>query len=433
MSTNDNVVDRLLMSLGVDAPTPDSVTRRQANYDMLAARVDAGVDPEYIAAFENFHGMDHAAIYRLAQSISPVAMTTLATEWADLGKGFSFTVAWGTLMIRKLISQHWEGAAADAATKATLLFGESAQQLSDAARATSEKLRIAAEVGERVRSSVPPPSANTSLLMYALDPTAGAAAARQEEAVRAQAVRVMEALYKPYYRDSGTAVPVLPSPYAATTDRAAETYTPHGYGESDAAGARAATGSAGFPGQNGNRQQPGELTPAHAVDRTDTSIPEEGTDSAMNESGPAGSAGSDGYAATTPTSTYPAAGGAHGSPTGHVYGSPSYGPGGGLGGGLPGSSGAGSAGGASPFAAPAPLVTGTAPHTGSASQPGTATTRGAGVRPFGMMPGMIPPAASRGDEQDKRVASYLVTGDNGNELIGSLPDTAPPVLGAGPL
>jgi len=50
-----------------------------------------------------------------------------------------------------------------------------------------------------------------------------------------------------------------------------------------------------------------------------------------------------------------------------------------------------------------------------------------------MMPGMIPPASSRGDEQDKRVADYLVTGDNGNELIGSLPDTAPPVLGAGPL
>jgi len=46
-----------------------------------------------------------------------------------------------------------------------------------------------------------------------------------------------------------------------------------------------------------------------------------------------------------------------------------------------------------------------------------------------MMPGMAP-ASSRGDEQDKRAAGYLVTGENGNELIGSLPDTAPPVLGA---
>ncbi len=204
MSTNDNVVDRLLVSLGVDAPAPDSVARRQSNYDALAARIDAGVDPEYIAAFENFHGMEHADIHRLAQSINPVAMTTLATEWAELGKGFSLTVAWGTLMIRKLIGQHWEGPAADAAMGATVRFGESAQQLSDAARATSEKLRIAADVGERVRASVPPPTVITSSVLYALDPVAGAAAARQEEAVRAQAVRVMEALYKPYYRDSGT-------------------------------------------------------------------------------------------------------------------------------------------------------------------------------------------------------------------------------------
>ncbi|UTT48382.1 PPE domain-containing protein [Rhodococcus gordoniae] len=425
MSINDNVVDRLSVSLGVGAPAPDSVARRQSNYDTLAARIDVGVDPEYIAAFENFHGMEHADIHRLSQSINPVAMTTLATEWAELGKGFSLTVAWGTLMIRKLVSQHWEGAAADAAMDATVRFGESAQQLSDAARATSEKLRIAADVGERVRSSVPPPSANTSSLLYALDPVAGAAAARQEEAARAQAVRVMEALYKPYYRDSGSAVPVLPSPYAATTSRANDGFVPQSYGTSAIGGTQAAGGAAGAPSGNGGG--PDGPTPAEAENRTPAETPGEDPDARANNSDSAGGAGSNDPAATTPAATSPTASGAPGNPTGHSYGSPSAGAGGGVGGGLPGG---GSAGGASPAAGPSPLVAGAAPTGGVAGQPGAAATRGAGARPFGMMPGMVPPASSRGDEQDKRVASYLVTSDNGNELIGSLPDTAPPVLGA---
>lgn len=51
---------------------------------------------------------------------------------------------------------------------------------------------------------------------------------------------------------------------------------------------------------------------------------------------------------------------------------------------------------------------------------------------MGMMPGMMPGPPRTGDE-DRRVPSYLVTGDNGNELIGSIPDTAPPVLGVDPL
>ena len=423
MSTNDNVVDRLLVSLGVDAPAPDSVARRQSNYDALAARIDAGVDPEYIAAFENFHGMEHADIHRLAQSINPVAMTTLATEWAELGKGFSLTVAWGTLMIRKLIGRHWEGPAAEAAMDATVRFGESAQQLSDAARATSEKLRIAADVGERVRASVPPPTVNTSSVLYALDPVAGAAAARQEEAVRAQAVRVMEALYKPYYRDSGTAVPVLPSPYAATTSRATEAFVPQGYGTPGVGGARTTGDPSGIP--NGGGERPGGQTVTEAENRTDASMSGEGTDGRSEGSDSAGRAGSNDPAATTPASTSPAASGALGNPTGQSYGSPSAG----SGGGLPGAGGVGSSGGSSPAAGPAPLVAGAAPTGGTAGQTGAAATRGAGVRPFGMMPGMVP-ASSRGDEQDKRAAGYLVTGENGNELIGSLPDTAPPVLGA---
>lgn len=85
-------------------------------------------------------------------------MTTLSNEWRSLGTVFSFTISMATVMIRDKIAQHWEGSAAEAASSATELFGTSAQRLSDASLAVSEKLQIAADVGARVKSSVTPPS-----------------------------------------------------------------------------------------------------------------------------------------------------------------------------------------------------------------------------------------------------------------------------------
>jgi len=432
MSTNDNIADRLLTNLGMDAPVPDSVSRRQANYERMAARADTGVDPEYISAFENFHGMEHAEIHRLAQSISPVAMTTLATEWAALGTSFGSTMSWGTLMIRRLLMDHWGGAAGEAATEAALRFGESAQRLSDAARATSEKLRIAADVGERVRVSVPPPEDSAaSLLLHTLDPVAGAEAARRAEAVRAQAIRVMESLYKPYYRDSGSAVPVLPSPFAATTDRAGERFTPTGYAPSDGATATGAGGDGTVAGAASGHPASTDDT-GNTVDRM-----VDGTGQPSEADAPGTTTGTD-PASTTPTSTSARSALPGGDATGRPYGSPIPAAGSGSPGqGLPGAAGSGPYGagsslsGSSPVAAP--LLGGGPAGTGPGANPATAgsAARGTGVRPMGMMPGAVAPASGR-DEQDKRAASYLVDDDNGNELIGSIPPTAPPVLGVDP-
>ena len=191
MSDTDNPIRELLTPLLGEVP-PESVARRQARHDVLAGRVDSGVDPDYIAQFENFHGMEHAAIHQLSQTISPLAMTTLSNEWRSLGTVFSFTISMATVMIRDKIAQHWEGSAAEAASSATELFGTSAQRLSDASLAVSEKLQIAADVGARVKSSVTPPSISVPLPMDALSPVAAADRERQEEAARQQASRVME-------------------------------------------------------------------------------------------------------------------------------------------------------------------------------------------------------------------------------------------------
>ncbi len=436
MSNDENPVDELLQPL-LGSGTPVSVTRRQARHDELAARLDAGVEPEYIRDFENFHSMEHAEIYRIAQTISPVAMTTLAVEWAKLGKGFSLTIALGTVMIRDRIARHWEGDAATAALTATARFGDSAQQLCDAAQAVSEKLHIAADVGERVKSSIPPPAERIPSAVAALNPLTEAEAARQAEAIRAQSVRVMESLYKPYYRDSGAAVPVLPPPYVAATSVGGENPGNAGRFE-DVTGAHASgTGSPATRSvDSGERADPGTWQ-SHTG-----KSPDDGSSSTSPWSGEGGaSPGALEDSASGPATTTPAgATGATALP-GQTYGSPSAGSAAGLGTsgsaglGSPGSVGSGGGGASSPWgsslggiAAGAPVSTGTE----RVGQPAAAGSRNGVARPMGMFPGMVPPGATQGSDEQRRVPGYLVTNDNGNELIGSMPDTAPPVLGAGP-
>ncbi|MFI6398375.1 hypothetical protein ACIBED_09720 [Rhodococcus coprophilus] len=431
MSNDENPVEEVLQPL-LGSGAPGSVTRRQARHDELAARLDAGVDPEYIRDFENFHSMEHAEIYRIAQTISPVAMTTLAGEWAKLGKGFSLAIALGTVMIRDRIARHWEGDAATAALTATARFGDSAQQLCDAAQAVSQKLHIAADVGERVKSSIPPPAERIPSAVAALNPVTEAEAVRQAEAIRVQSVRVMESLYKPYYRDSGAAVPVLPPPYVAATGAGGE--NAHGARRlDDTTGARAS--ETGTPvasrldaderadpgtGPSNTGDSPGENA-ANTSPRTSKGGAPPGAfeDSGPATTTPAGAAGPTplpGQTSASPQSGLPAGLGTSGNA------------------GI-GSTGSGGGGVSSPWGSSLGGLAGGAPVSTGTDRPGqtaAAGSRNGVARPMGMYPGMVPPGATQSSDEQRRVPSYLVTNDHGNELIGSMPDTAPPVLGADP-
>lgn len=434
MSNDGNPVEELLQPL-LGSGVPGSVTRRQARHDELAARLDAGVDPEYIRDFENFHSMEHAEIYRIAQTISPVAMTTLAAEWAELGKGFSLTVSLGTVMIRDRIARHWEGDAATAALTATQRFGDSAQQLCDAAQAVSQKLHIAADVGERVKSSIPPPTAQVPMPIAALNPVAEAEVARQAEAIRVQSVRVMESLYKPYYRDSGAAVPVLPPPYVAATgtagDGGADGRSLVGASGTHASGSGAPTANRldsdqrtdpGF-GQSDTGERPGDGPGNTSSESTEGGAPPNSFEDSASDPATTTPAGA---AATTPVpgQTYGS------SPTGSHAGFGSSGVG------TPGSIGSGGGGGSSAWGPALGGLTAGGPATSGSDRPGppsaAAGSRNAAARPMGMYPGMMPPGAAQNSDEQRRVPGYLVTNDHCNELIGSMPDTAPPVLGADP-
>lgn len=424
MSDGTNPFDVLLSAFV--GPTP-AVQRSRARYAELMEQVDTGVDPDYIGQFESFHGMEHSEIHRLAQTLSAEAMSTLSNEWHKLGTTFSFSIALGTVMILDKITVGWGGDAGAAAEAAVRHFGHSAQQLCTACLAVSQKLRIASEVGAHVQSAIGPPPPTVPVSVLDLGPLSSASMAERAEAERQQAVRVMETLYKPSYRDSGSAVPVLPPPHEIVgngsggvgSGRGGSGGAVPGRGgdpsgsPADAAGT--GTGAAGSGGGDPGSSRPGSNDPSGHRDTDRGRTGSTGAD-------PAGSAAtSTGPAATSPAST---------APTGTTV--PGYPSGTGIGGGHPGG-GPGSAGGHSMLG---PGAVGGVGAPGSAPPPGTPSAnpagRGTGMRPMGMFPGMMAGAGQRGADEERRAASYLVTGENGHELIGSLPDSVPPVLGVDP-
>ncbi|MFD5810611.1 WXG100 family type VII secretion target, partial [Rhodococcus aetherivorans] len=175
----------------------------------LVARLEGSFDPDYATAFENFHSMEHDAIYRDVQRMDPGAMRSLAESWRKIATDMSVGFIFGTQMICNKIAEGWDGDAARRAVAATRSFARSTEQLVTALLAVSTKLAAASEVASAVRNNVPPPPAQIPMPLGVVVPQDTAEFARAAEAAHAEAVRVMESLYVPHYRESGTAVPVL--------------------------------------------------------------------------------------------------------------------------------------------------------------------------------------------------------------------------------
>ncbi|WP_245813967.1 hypothetical protein [Rhodococcus marinonascens] len=132
-----------------------------------------------------------------------------------------------------------------------------------------------------------------------------------------------------------------------------------------------------------------------------------------------------------PVETSATAGSRAGSGSGAVGGySPGFG-GGGYGGSGYGTSGGQRAGGfGTPVTPGAPSAPGSAPPGSAPPGRGAAGTTG-GTRGMGAM-GMGGMGAARGqgdDNKEHQTPDYLINIDNGNELIGTLPPVAPPVIG----
>ncbi|CDZ91424.1 MULTISPECIES: WXG100 family type VII secretion target [Rhodococcus] len=426
LSYNENPIRSMLDPL-LDPAVPERVDALTNWHTSLVARLDGSFDPDYATVFENFHSMEHDAIYRDVQRMDPGAMRSLAESWRAIATDMSIGFIFGTQMICNKIAEGWDGEAAQQAVAATRSFATSAEQLVAALLAVSTKLAAASEIATAVRTNVQPPPIRIPMPSGVVVPQDTAEFARAAEAARTEAVRVMESLYVPHYRESGTAVPILPSPHEATA----------GSGPLGPSPAERPADSAN--GRGGGSGPAGAGSDGRPV--TDTASPDAPAPDAPAPDAPApdrhAAPGDPTTGAAEPSTTVPAATTAAGATT-----TPERSPGGfpgGTGGATSGGGGAGGAGAGTGAGAPGlggpgpvggvPMANGT---TGSATS-GPGARAGSG-RAGGMYPGMLgaPARPARDDDAARTVPSYLVGIDNGNELIGPMPLTAPPVLGVDP-
>ncbi|MFD4468357.1 hypothetical protein ACFWPA_08700 [Rhodococcus sp. NPDC058505] len=425
---------------------------------------------------ESFDSMSHRQIMDSVNRMDPAAVTASAHGWTAIGTALADGLHGFTTAILGEIKDGWEGAAADRALDATARYVRVSDELATAGSLVGTKVAEAATGITQVKATVPPPAQTSvaEVLVHQFSPGTALIKSLLHDRNEAheQAIQIMKTVYSPVMRQADSQVPVLPAPPTvaqpevagptgagggSANPTAADSAVSAGFGPPgrDAPSGPGAvpgadagdTGPSGGPGPAGAERGSGRDGSAESVPaQSDPSSPwtrPAGVDAA-------GGAGVPGNPAASGAGAMSGAGGPSGSGPGGLgsggLGSGGLGTGGlgsgglgtgavaaggnGVSGGAAGSGSGGYGGGAGLVGIPGGAVGTTA---GAAGGGGGAAGAGAGAPGRPGMPGagMIP-AAARGrgeDDTEHATPGYLVTVDNGNDLVGSLPLVAPPVLG----
>lgn len=447
--------------------------------DELRGRFTGGWDAEQFVE-ESFDSMSHEQIMASVNRMNPAAVAASAQGWTAIGSALAEGLDGFKAAILAEIGAGWEGEAAASATGATADYVRASDELAAAGSLVGSKVDEAATGITQVKATVPPPQ-HTSLVESLFDLVSPETALikamlHDRNEAREQAVQVMKSVYSPVMRQADQRVPTLPSPLdvarhgadrpgggaaadgvdtsppgarlssapppfpAGYATDAGDTRAADGTAEQTSGGAGGAVGggAAGDVGRDGaaadagtDAADPFAATNGHrapadsAAVRTDPQAA--WTRPAAADVGAPGMAGGNGHA--TPGAGGSGAGGNGYGGTGSggtgYGGTGSGGTGSGGtghgGGGAYGGGAYGGGGGVSSVGATTPAAAGT-PVTGAGGAGRTA------------LPGAaMMPAAARGgggDDAEHATPGYLVTVDNGNEIVGVLPLVAPPVLGA---
>ncbi|MFC9357673.1 hypothetical protein ACFTZB_14020 [Rhodococcus sp. NPDC057014] len=419
-------------------------TRLQRSAQQLGSE---DIDPPYITSMESFEGWQHSEIYAKTQDMDPSVIGDLAQAChAIVG---SLPIGFGFALLKNTIAEQWEGAAADAALAATETLAGASDQLTSGVQAIGVKLDILSSAAQDVKNSIPAPTPEQPLSLLPLMPSAAEAQEAARDAAREEAIRKLQNIYVPNYQDVGTNVPVLPAPHSlsggpGSTDpnlTAPTSGDPGSWSASDSS----TSSMSGNGDVSANGETPGDGESA-GDDAATTSAAN--AEAAANQGAGAG-AGSGSAAQTAAANAQNAAGA--GSQSGSGAGGTGYGgTAGGSGSGAGGSGVGGSASGTrrkndkreSEPSSGGVVPGGPIPSGGAAAGAGAAAAAAAAtpVKPsmsrpgMGMAPGMMgAPGRVGGNgegDTEHQTPSYLITVDNGNELIGTLDPVAPPVIGA---
>ncbi|MFC9838136.1 hypothetical protein ACFVKB_30655 [Rhodococcus sp. NPDC127530] len=383
-------------------------------------------DPAYIKDPENFHSdqWDHARIASAVAGMNVEHVSGIARAWAELGTTAHHAIVEFSDAIKKTISESWQGAAASAAYCETERYSTSAPQAQEQLHGVAAALTPLAETVASLRSQVPE-TIGTGLWdkLTPWDTDTEDEYYRREDEAREK----MATIYNPGLATSDGNVPSFTKPesivdvpsgpagpgidYAGGTPSSTDRFGGPSAGQPNSGDAPVNDPSAepsvdGAPAADGT-QQNAATTPSAATAPATTAPASVTGDQAQSRSGMPSSADSSSGAGSRSA-------GAGGGPGG-----------GGLGvGGLGGGVGTGNRPGT--VARP-----GTTPGVAGATAGGRAGTgmRGTGPMGGGMMGG-AGGAKGGGEDKEHKTPDYLITLDNGNELIGKLPLVSPPVIGA---
>lgn len=400
------------------------------------------VESSYITAPENFGSWpSYNSLADQVADMKPENVDALATACktiADMGFDEELQA------ITNLIGKQWTGAAATAATAAVSSMSGDVTELTTGITDVGTRLEFVSSTADLMRLKIPfKPELDAASVVATASTGASArlAAAAIEENERLEAVVALETIYAPSYTNAGTGVPVLPEPkFVQGASGSTGGYAPTG-SPGIQAGPGAGSGG-GTPTGSPIAQNPAPTAPTGEQAPGAPGKPEgpASTSAAAtmnpNASGPQGHVGQ-GSVREGLTSTNTGTGGA----PGHAVGPAAYARSAGVGGGASGvgSRSSGEHDGATDQPNSVGMVPGVPPGAaalgaGAGAAIGAASQTSLARPGMGMSgaPMMAPRGANTGGDDDKEheTPSYLITVDNGNDLVGPIEPVAPPVIGA---
>jgi WXG100 family type VII secretion target len=388
---------------------------------------------------EAFDAYTHEEIFFHVQNLQPGDVLSSAQMWRGAHEQLTSVVDALWAQINPILNTEWTGAAASGAKAAVRQYADESHRLVEILNVVANKLEESYTGFEQTKLQVPPPQSFTftdyarMATGFPLATVGNLVAAKAEaDASHQQAVQVMNTVYSPVVVQSDTGVPQLPPPFDPTGSGAGTFptsavpsgggYAPTGFTGVSPVGAQFARGST-------------DVAPAHPADTTaaSTTTPAQAgaQPAALQQPSPASMTGTPGSAVPSTTSTAPAdthaaswapgGGRRSGTGAGTAAGGGGVGSGGGGGGSIRAPFGAGAGSGAPNGASNANVL-----QNPSGRMDGGGSARGM-YGAGGMMPGG---GRSGGDHDgEHNTPGYLVTVDNGDELVGDLPLVAPPVIG----
>ncbi|MBY6413408.1 hypothetical protein HQ346_17065 [Rhodococcus sp. BP-252] len=454
------------LALGLDGVVSD--ISRRAGY---AVRYDGPGG----AADDVFDAMSHAEIYGKVSEFTPDTLQNMANNWRTIGGNASKDAGQFASDIGNVIGQDWQGAAAEAAGAGVQRYAVSAVELMIASHTFSGTIAAAHDALSDTKSSVPAPQpiskTDRVLDVFAsvgnlVVPGSMKNSQFERDEAEEQARTIMKTLYQPAIRDASDRIPVLPRALdplnggeAGGSGSGSGHYVPYG-------GSSGSTWSGGGTPSSGGSLTGPQSDPDGRSGSTATTTPSTPQETTTQAAGWTPTSGDSAFGAPTASAAGNGAGGGSmpggGSTSGggSMLGAPVGGQGGAAGPGaagpgfprsngrLGGGSGAGGMGGPGGFGAGprggsslggsaiGGSTLGGAPSGGPSgtggSAGGVAGATTAQGRPGAPGMGAMAPGAGRsgtdGDDVHK-TPGYLVDAINGDELIGTLPLVAPPVLG----